>query len=281
MTTEPSTELALTPAWTKIKNKSLAALPSAMAREGDRFFQIAYGLIREDKGLTKCSELSLCLAVYTCARLGLIPDPVSNHVHIIPFAGKATVIVGVKGYIELAHRHPKFRGLFCPPTIVYQNDEFDCLSGTTMRIVHRSYRMAGHDDSGHPIASYLVANIDGTKQPEIMWADEIEKIKKNVHAVRQNKQTPWTTDHYTEMEMWKKTVVRRAAKRWPQRSELGLASALDDAVDLGHPMTTVVHLPRDPSLPEGEGRLTPATGEEAEVVDFTNEDIEAGLGDGS
>ena len=244
-----------------------------MAGEGDRFFQVAYGLIREDQKLAKCSEVSLAISMYTCAKLGLIPDPVMGHAHIVPFKGQATVIVGFKGYIELASRHPDFLGFYCPPQIVYRNDEFDFQLGTSPKIVHRNWRQVGAPDAGPPIASYLVANICRSKQPELMWSDEIEAIKKNVHAVRQGRQTPWTGEHHEVMEMWKKTVIRRAQKRWPQRAELALADQVDHAYDQGEHVSSVVTVPEVETLPEGEGSLSHEP--------ITESDIDAALGSGT
>lgn len=249
-------------AWENVKARCMAVMPRQMQAEGDRLWHVFMGLLRmPGTDLYRCTETSLMLGVYAFAKLGLIPDNITGHGYLIPFRDnrrgvtEATVVIGYKGYLALAYRHPKFRGLSSPPTMVFQNDDFDFNMGTS-RIAHRSWRQVRGKESGPPIACYLRANISGSHVPTLMWADEIMSVKARVRS----KMSPWNDrDENVQYEMWKKTVIRRAAKTLPIEPginpELATASMIDEASESESPSVEQQRLLREdmsPGLAEGE-----------------------------
>ena len=98
----------------------LAALPSFI--DADRFYEISINLVRSSTDLSKCTPASISMAIYGCARLGLMPDPALGHVYVVPFGEIATVIPGYMGFMELARRSSKIGAIHTE--LVRKDDDF-------------------------------------------------------------------------------------------------------------------------------------------------------------
>ena len=105
--------------------------------------------------------------------------------------------------------------------VIFANDDFTIDKGEVTKHVV-DYRKAG--DRGDALVVYsLVKYKDGTEDYDIMTIADCEAIKKRSKA---GSNGPWVTDY---LEMCKKTVMRRHAKRLPQSPEL--QHALDRDLD--------------------------------------------------
>ena len=61
--------------------------------------------------LQQCSIASIITAAARAATLRLSCDPSLKQAHMVPFKGKATLVVGHKGYFDMAQRTGKYRVL--------------------------------------------------------------------------------------------------------------------------------------------------------------------------
>jgi len=224
-------------------------LPKAIGY--DRFMEMAIFLI-SDRALQQCDQLSLFLGIAGCAKLGLEPDPNMGQAYLVPYAGKAKLIIGYKGFIELARRSGIVSGIRA--SVVYTNDEFDYDAGLVEKLTHRPYWMLKKDDPGEMFAAYCVAELNGAIKPQVcvMPASEILKIKKQALANKKNiADSPWTKH---EPEMWKKTVIKRGSKLWPQSPQVAAAVRMDERGEMGEEQFKEVQaeiIPEAPPMPEG------------------------------
>lgn len=252
-----------------IRERWLSCLPAFVGKT--RFAEVALAVMRDVK-LERCTNESKVIAIYGCARLGLVPDETLGHAYIIPFKAQAKLIVGYKGYVELFHRQPNFRTIHCE--VVYRNDHFEPSLGTQQRIIHRPWWAVGADQAGEPYAAYAVAEFAGkSKQIEVMHRTQIEDVKRRSAAVQAKKaDSPWLSGHFDEMEMWKKTVLKRMRKKLPVDPEgrLALAAAVDDAAEGVGNQAEIIGWDEPERAPAGTFSFT----EPAEPVSFTDEDLD-------
>lgn len=195
-----------------------SVMPAGVDQE--RFFHIATGLVRGNTDLSRCEPRSVAMAIYGVARLGLVPDPALGHVYVIPYGQAATVVVGYRGYIELARRGGMVTTV--QTEVVYDGCEFEYVKGTEKRLRHVPWYLT-NNKQGKPRLVYCVAELaGGGTQEEVMTVAQIDAVKKSTKVWR---------DHWDEMA--RKTVVRRASKYWPLTTELATAVEYDEAADRG------------------------------------------------
>ena len=191
-----------------------------------KFFRIALNAVQHNPKLLECDQLSFRMALMECAQYGLVPDSVRQLAHLVPFAGKIKVIVGYRGLMELALRHPKVLA-FDPPALVYPNDEFEYRLGTDAFLHHRPADVV----EGEWIYAYAVAHLVGGKSPfMVMPRKELDKVRDKALGNKKRSDTPWR-EHPEAMYL--KTPVRRLCKWLPASEELSLAVSRDEMADAG------------------------------------------------
>lgn len=199
------------------------ALPRHM--DADRMVKVAWGSIRRTPALLKCSASSLVNAVIQAAELGLEPSNVMGHCYLVPFGKEATLIVGYRGFIELAARGGQAR--YRPARVVYDCDHFVWQDGLHQVLEHTP---GERSKDSRPTHAYVVADFANGLPPmvDVMTFDEIETVR------RQSKMPNGPAWRDSWPEMAKKTVVRRMAKYVPMSPELQRAAAEDERRDM-HP----------------------------------------------
>ncbi len=85
--------------------------------------------------LLNCSPASFYTAAHQAALLGLHPGKIRGHVYMVPYGRSASLLVGYKGYIELAKRHPNVANVHAE--VIYRGDSYRRNSATG-NIVHES-----------------------------------------------------------------------------------------------------------------------------------------------
>jgi recombination protein RecT len=235
----------------------------------DRFVRVTQTVVTQNPKLLQCNRDSLFLAVMDCAMFGLEPDPKVGHMDILPVwdpikkekVAQARPRFG--GYIELARRSGEVASI-SPPRVVWEADHFRHGVGVDgfEFLEHEPNYKLSRDDRGEWYAIYVICNLkeQGSKPIiEVMIREDILDIRDRksegwrAYCEKKIKSTPWATD---ELEMAKKTVIRRARKYWPMSMEdkrrLRQLDMLDEAAD--------------------QGRLVKAT-EDGEVVDLGTGEI--------
>lgn len=218
------------------KGALLAVLPQHMTP--DRMLKTALGAIRTTPALKDCTVASLFGALVQAASLGLEPNTVLGHAYLVPFYNgreqrrDVQLIVGYRGLIDLARRSGQIVSIAA--WAVREADSFDVVLGTDARIEHRPHL---GDDRGEIAAFYAVAHLkDGGVAFEVMSRAEVYRIRDGSKgyqdAKAKGKKHPWITD---EIEMGRKTVIRRLSKYLPLSIELATAVDLDERADDSRP----------------------------------------------
>lgn len=173
-------------------------LPSTLTPE--RMVRVSLAAMSKTPKLAECTQDSLLECLLDCAVVGLEPD--GRRAHLIPYGNRATLIVDYKGLIELAHRNGDVA--LWRAFDVRQNDTFRWRTGDVEHVVDWKA------DRGEIVAVYSHVRFkDGNDDYEVMTLPDVEAIRDRSRA---GKSGPWLTDF---VEMAKKTVIRRHAKRLP------------------------------------------------------------------
>jgi len=214
------------------------ALPKHLTVE--RLIRVAITAVQKTPALLECDPLSIVGSLMTAAQLGLEPDGILGLAYMVPFYNNKTrqkeaqLQIGYKGFLALARRSGVVSSIYSE--IVYTKDVFKVTLGTDHKLIHEP--MLDMDDRGPIRGAYAVIFFkDGTHDFEYMSAREIEKIRDNspgvIAARKFNRDTPW--DSHPE-EMFRKTPIRRLAKRMPlsvEDNSLAKAAMLDEYADTG------------------------------------------------
>jgi recombination protein RecT len=204
------------------KTKFMQALAAAMPKESlilpPALIRQAVMVIKANDTLQRCSEISLFNSIAEVAQAGLSLDLHLGQCYLVPFSGVATVMYGYRGLQELARRSGEVNEVV--GEIRYSKDEFRITLGSDRKLIHIPLD-APPSKRGQPVGAYAIADMKLSRAVfEYMDAEEILKIKNAVvkRAEKKGKQSVWQTEH--EMEMWRKTPIRRLAKRLPQSPAL-------------------------------------------------------------
>lgn len=166
--------------------------------------EVRVALARTPK-LMECDSVSVFDALTTCAQLGLSPSGRLGSAYLIPYKDKCTLVIGYKGYVDLAFRSGEVMGFGAQ--VVHENEPFDATEGFDLAI-HKHDRDV--DNPGPLRAVYAWATLRGGYSVRVlMWKREVLAIKARSRA---SSNGPWVTD---EAEMWKKTAIRRLIKMLP------------------------------------------------------------------
>ena len=257
-------------------NRIQAVLPKHLTAE--RMLNISLSVINApSKGsmrLLDATPASILQCIINLAEVGLEPGGPLQHAYLIPYRDNGRVLAKVmfsyRGLVELARRSGQI--VQVEAREVYEKDDFRIVYGFNQDLHHVPF-MKG--DPGAPFVAYALARFkDGGVDFGHMTKEAIYKIRDRSEGYRfqvskGGKANPWFTD---EMEMWKKTIIRRQSKLWPQSPELQRAHEIEDsqdeaelAIDVTPPSRPFqVVEPADAAPPPPPPRAEP---EEAEVVE--------------
>jgi len=231
------------------------ALPSHVTAE--KFERIVANAIGSTPLLAKClqdSPKTVWSSVMACAKDGLIPD--GREAAFVPFKSQGKYqcqyIPMIGGILKMMRQSGEVLSLTAE--VVYTNDAFDYELGDDARISHKP-NLSG--PRGDPIAAYAILKTkDGGIYREVMSKEDIMAVKK----ISKAQNGPWQGPF--ETEMWRKTVLRRLAKRSPLST---------DIVDLIQRDDGMYELPGK-SLPESRATFNMVTGEVDEVEPIEEDD---------
>lgn len=198
----------------KVKDQIALALPKHM--DPDRMMRVALTATNKNGALLNCDTGSVLTALMTCSACGIEPD--GRNAHLIPYGKTCQLIIDFKGYVILAKRNglKNIHG-----DIVCENDTFIWKRDETG--LHFLHEFDFKKPRGEMYAAYVIWNeASGDFCGEIMQKDEVDAIRKRSRASGSG---PWVTDYN---EMAKKTVIRRASKKWDITPEIRDAIEADD-----------------------------------------------------
>ncbi|AVX04291.1 protein RecT [Maritalea myrionectae] len=173
--------------------------------------------------------------VSKAAALGLYLDPHLAEAYLIAgWNGKARrtepqLRVGYRGLIKLARQSGEINMIYAHE--VHENDLFECDLGDHKNLKHRPDVFG---ERGEIVGFYAVVKYkNGETDFETLTVKQAQEIRDRsdgwkAYAAGRIKSTPWATD---EVEMSKKTVIRKLNKRLPQSPELSEAIQIEDAAE--------------------------------------------------
>lgn len=233
------------------------ALPSVLTPE--RFTRMVLSALSTNPKLGACTPMSFLGAMMTAAQLGVEPNTPLGQAYLIPYKNKGVDEVqfqlGYKGMIDLAYRSGQVSTI--QAHTVYENDKFDYALGLEPKLEH----IPADGERGKATHYYAVVRMkDGGYCFAVMSREDVER-----HAEKNSKAysgfSPWKT-HFDEMA--KKTVLKRALKYAPLKSEFVRATVQDETIktDLSDEMymvtdTTDYTVVDEETVPAAD----PATGE--------------------
>lgn len=170
--------------------------------------------------LTTCQNNpeSLKNSILNVASIGISLNPAKNEAYLVPRDGQVCLDVSYRGMASLA---TESGSISCVQAdVVYSNDTFE-YQGKFKIPVHQKDPFS--DDRGEKKGVYCVAIMpNGTVLVEVMSVAECFAIRDQTKIWKKSQAGPWKNH---ENEMIKKTVIKRAAKLWPNKPK-----SLDQAI---------------------------------------------------
>lgn len=200
------------------------ALPSVITPE--RFTRMVLSALSSTPKLAECSPQSFLAAMMTAAQLGVEPNTALGQAYLLPYRNHGKMEcqfqLGYKGLIDLAYRSGEVSVI--QAHTVYENDVFEYELGMDPKLRH----VPAKADRGEAVAYYAMFKTkDGGYGFEVMSVDDVQR-----HAQRYSKSygsgtSPWRSNFD---EMAKKTVLKRALKYAPLKSDFVRGVAQDETI---------------------------------------------------
>lgn len=224
------------------------ALPSVITPE--RFTRITLSAISANPKLAETTPMSFLGAMMTAAQLGLEVNTPLGQAYLIPFKNKGILEcqfqLGYKGLIDLAYRSGEVS--IIQAHTVYENDEFVYELGLNPKLEH----VPATENRGDPIFFYAVFKTKSEGYGfEVMSVDDVKRHAKKYSQSYGSTFSPWTNNFE---EMAKKTVLKKALKYAPLKSDFVRGIAADESVktELSDDMFAVPNMEVDYSVDADE-----------------------------
>ncbi len=171
--------------------------------------------------LLQCDRQSIFNAAMSAACLGLEVDGVTGQAYLIPFKGRAQLVIGYKGFNTLAARS----GITITGAVVRAGDEFDYQLGSAAYVRHKP------KGSKAPIthAWACAQSMDRPAVVEVLTIDELMEVKARSPGAKRS-DSPWNDPNIGFPAMCQKTAKRRLARSMPLNI-MQQAARLDEVVD--------------------------------------------------
>jgi len=189
-----------------------ASLPPHIAPE--KFLSVMMTCIESNSALLTANRSSLFSAAKKCAGDGLLPD--SREAAILIYKSKTGPIAQYQPMIGGIYKKIRNSGQIASidSEIVCKNDKFRMWTDRTGKQIEHEPECFG--ERGEPIGAFAIAiTKEGVSYIEVMSKSQIMSVK-NVSKSKDS--GPWSGPF--ESEMWRKTVVKRLAKRLPLSTDV-------------------------------------------------------------
>lgn len=202
------------------------ALPSVITPE--RFTRMALTAVRTTPGLATCEPMSFLAAMMSAAQLGLEPNTPLGQAYLLPYKNSKKQItevqfqIGYKGLIDLAYRSGEVEVV--QAQCVYENDIFECEYGIEPKLRH----IPADKERGNLVKVYAMFRTkSGGYGFEVMSIDDINRHAEKYSKAFKSSYSPWKTSFE---EMAKKTVLKKALKYAPLKSDFVHAAVQDETI---------------------------------------------------
>ena len=191
-----------------MKGQFNAVLPRGVSAE--KFLRVLQTAATASPELVSADRNSLFAAAMSAAQDGLLPD--GKEAAIVAYGNKATYMPMIGGLNKMIYRSGLVNSI--SSAVVRKNDAFE------YRITEEGERLTHvpdmFKDRGERVGVYAIARLsNGGYICELISSEEIKALKLEK---AKSKASPWNGAH--EEEMWRKTAVKRLAKRLPIRTTI-------------------------------------------------------------
>jgi recombination protein RecT len=170
------------------------------------------------------SATSIATCVYNLAFLGLFPGATLGHAYFVPFKGQATLIVGYKGYTDLAYASGFLKDVHA--NVICRGEQFTQKTDRNGPDIDHIPDIDRDPNKQNVIGAYcLYHTTTGGHGITVVSAKDILSVARFSSG---GKPTPWDTDFAA---MAKKTAVRRASKEWKITGRLAHAVRIDEEAE--------------------------------------------------
>ena len=198
------------------------ALPMQM--DAARYVRTVQTLVRTTPKLLDCSPASFFGGILNAAALGLEFGPMQQ-AYLVPYGHEATLIIGYRGYAELAHRTGEI--LSTTPRTVFEGDKLEMEYGLDERLVHVPCPVEERGPATHYYV--VVRKNNGGRNFVVMHKSEVEHHRDRYGKKGGRLSGPWADKDQFEAMAWKTCFLRM--KAWlPMSVELMQAEAVDNHV---------------------------------------------------
>lgn len=180
----------------------------------------------QDKALVFASDESLKRVMAQAAEVNLQPGSALGYFWFIRRGDIATSMIGVNGYTQLLLRHPDVAKVHA--NVIFEADKFEVIFGECPRLIHEPAwtleprKPVAQGGRGNCIGAYAVlTRKNGFIDFDVMSRWELDRAQAEAKGYGSVAYRDWPE------EMDKRTVLKRAQKRWPKSSEFENALALD------------------------------------------------------
>lgn len=200
------------------------ALPSVITPE--RFTRMVLSALSSTPKLAECSPQSFLAAMMTAAQLGVEPNTALGQAYLLPYRNHGQMEcqfqLGYKGLIDLAYRSGEVSVI--QAHTVYENDVFEYELGMDPKLRH----VPAKADRGEAVAYYAMFKTkDGGYGFEVMSVDDVQRHAQRYSKSYGSESSPWRSNFD---EMAKKTVLKRALKYAPLKSDFVRGVAQDETI---------------------------------------------------
>ncbi len=196
----------------KFKEQIALALPKHLTP--DRMARVALTTVLKTPKLAECDPASVLQALMTCSQHGIEPD--GRRAYLIPYGKQCQLIIGYQGLVELILNAEDISNIYAKE--VRANDEFDYNKGELI-----THRFDLGTDRGDIVGAYcLIRYKDGHEKCEVMDMSELQTVR---NCSKAKESGPYQK---FEAEMYKKIVIKRAAKMVKLNPNLRDAIESDD-----------------------------------------------------
>jgi phage RecT family recombinase len=199
----------------EFQKKITESLPPGLS--ADRFTRMTLTAIQTKPELLEADKDSLYLAILASAQTGIPPD--GKKAALVVFNTKVKTAQGDK-WVKKVQFMPMVSGIIdklgevgvaCDTEVVYENDAFEYEAGDAPKIFHKPAKLG--TDRGMMLGAYAILRAKGVTIREVMDSKQIEQVRAKSKSPDSLGWKEFTS------EMWRKTVLRRGAKRIPMPLE--------------------------------------------------------------
>lgn len=160
--------------------------------------------VSNSTALQECEPISVITAAMRAATLRLTCDPSIGEAYLVPFKGKATLVIGYKGIRTMALRTGQYR--YLNVTQIYEGEEIteDRMTGM--------HTLAGGKKSNTVVGWLLYFElITGFRKSFYMTVEEIHEHARRYSKSYGREDSPWKTER---SKMERKTILRLGLGLW-------------------------------------------------------------------